>query len=96
MKTKAISVPPETLNHVASPATKYKHMIRERLLLKYRLNLGAEPIKAARHVGHAGGDPDLGPGRKLDHFCKLSRTARTSDRSAPLSTLIMARPGNSI
>src|SRR5215469_14944255 len=68
-------------------------MAREWLLLKDRLHLRTEPIEAAPHIAHAGSNPDLRPGRKLDHFCRLSRTARTRDRSAPLSTLIIAKPG---
>jgi hypothetical protein len=48
------------------------------------------------HVGHAGGDPYLRSGAQFDHVRKLSRIDLNSTGSAPLSTLIMALPGNSM
>ena len=71
-------------------------MSGEGLLLKHGLHLSAQPIEAAAHVGHARGNPYPGPGRKLDHLRKLSRMERTKVKSAPLSTQIIARPGNSM
>ena len=38
----------------------------------------------------------FGPDRKLDHWRRLSRIEHTRDESAPLSTLITARPGSSM
>ena len=71
-------------------------MPREWLLLQNSLNLSTQPIEAAAHIGHAGSEPDPGSCGKMDHLRKLSRTQRTTAGSAPFSTLIIARPGNSI
>jgi hypothetical protein len=68
----------------------------EWLLLKHRLHLTTQSIEAAAHVSHAGREPDLGAGWKLDHLRRLSRICRTSAQSAPLSTLIIAIPGSSM
>jgi hypothetical protein len=48
------------------------------------------------HIGHAGGQPYLRSGAKIDHLRKLSRIDRNNAGSAPLSTLIMALPGISM
>jgi hypothetical protein len=47
-------------------------------------------------IGQAGSDPDLRSSRQIDHFRRLSRTVRRSPESAPLITLIIALPGNSM
>ena len=65
-ETKTVPIPPEEFNDVPSPTPKRKHVARKRLLLKDRLRLCAEPIEPAPHIGHAGCDPDLRPGRNLD------------------------------
>src|SRR5277367_1172574 len=71
-------------------------MSGERLLFEHRLHLRTQAIESATHVGHAGGQPDLRSGAKIDHLRKLSRIECSSDGSAPRSTLIMALPGNSM
>jgi hypothetical protein len=68
----------------------------ERLLFKNGLYLRAQTIETTTHIGHAGGDPYPRSGAQFDHLRKLSRIDLTSTASAPLSTLIMARPGNSM
>ncbi len=50
----------------------------------------------APHIRDTRCKPDLRSCRKLDHLRRLSRIERNSVASAPLSTLISARPGNSI
>jgi hypothetical protein len=71
-------------------------MSGERLLLENDLHLRTQTVEATPHVGHTGGDPDPGSGAQFDHLRKLSRIDLNSAGSAPLSTLIMARPGNSM
>ena len=71
-------------------------MARERLLVQHCLHLCAQTVEAPSHIRHAGSDPDLRSCRKIDHFRRLSRTVRKSPESAPLSTLIIALPGNSM
>jgi hypothetical protein len=95
-ETQTISVPPKKFYDVTSPAAEYEHVSREGLLLKHGLDLSAQPIEAAAHVGHARGNPYPGPGRKLDHWRKLSRMERNKDGSEPLSTQIIAPPGSSM
>jgi hypothetical protein len=68
----------------------------ERLLLENGLHLRTQTIEATPHVGHAGRKPDPRPGAKFDHLRKISRIERNSAGSAPPSTLINARPGNSM
>ena len=53
-------------------------------------------VETAAQVRHSCCNPDLGSNRKLDHLRRLSRIERTRDESAPLSTLIVARPGSSM
>ncbi len=65
-------------------------------LLKYRLHLRAQPLKAATHIRHAGCEPDACAAAQLDHLRKLSRIVRSRAASAPLPTLIEARPCNSM
>ncbi len=71
-------------------------MAGERLLVEHGLHLRTQTVEAATHVGHAGCQPDLRPGTKFNHLRKLSRIERNNAASAPLSTLIIARPGNSM
>ena len=92
---------PTTGSFTMSPLTsltsaKHEHVSGEGLLLQYGLHLAAESIEAASHIRHPGRNPDLRSSGKLDHWRKLSSTARTREPSAPLSTLINARPGSSI
>ena len=63
---------------------------------KNGLHLRTQTIETAPHVGDAGCDPDLRSCGKLDHLQRLSRMDRTSIGSAPLSTLMIARPANSM
>jgi hypothetical protein len=51
---------------------------------------------SATHIGHAGGQPYLRSGAQIDHLRKLSRINLSNAGSAPLSTLIMALPANSM
>jgi len=71
-------------------------MTGERLLLKNRLHLRTQTIEAAPHIRNAGGEPYLRPCAKFDHLRRLSRIERNRIGSAPLSTLIIALPGNSM
>ena len=71
-------------------------MTGERLLLQHSLDLCTESIEAPAHIGCACRQPDPGSCGKMDHLRKLSRTKRKSAGSAPLSTLMMVRPGSSI
>jgi hypothetical protein len=93
-ETQTVSVPPKKFYDVASPSAKYENMSREWLLLKHGLDLSAQPIEAAAHVGHACGNPYPGSGRKLDHWRKLSRMERNKAGSEPLSTQIIVPPGS--
>ena len=82
---------------IVSPApAKNKDVSGERLLVEHGLHLRTQTVEATTHVGHAGCKPDLRPGSKFNHLRKLSRIERSNIGSAPRSTLIMARPGNSI
>jgi hypothetical protein len=71
-------------------------MSGERLLFEHGLYLRTQSIESTTHVGHAGRQPYLRSRAQFDHLRKLARIDRNSDGSAPLSTLIMARPGNSM
>jgi hypothetical protein len=95
-QAKTVTIKPETLDDVASSAAEDEDMARKRLLLQYGLHLRTEAVKAAAHIRHARGDPDPGSCRKLDHLPKLSRIERTRTGSAPLSTVIVARPASSM
>jgi hypothetical protein len=95
-EARTISVEPEVLYDVASAPTKHKDMARERLLLQYRLHLRTESIETAAHIGYAGGKPDPGPGWKMNHWRRLSRTQRNSRGSAPHSMVSIALPGSSM
>jgi hypothetical protein len=69
---------------------------RERLLIQYRLDLRTEALKATSQIRNTGSNPDPRSRTKFDHLRKLSRIERNSTGSAPLSTQIIARPGNSM
>jgi hypothetical protein len=71
-------------------------MAGEWLLLERVLHLRTQPIEATAQIRHAGRKPDLRPGWRLGHLLKLSRINRTNEGSAPLSTLITARPASSM
>ena len=53
-------------------------------------------MKTATHVGDTGSDPYPRSGAQFDHLRKLSRIDLNNTGSAPLSTLIIALPGNSM
>ena len=93
---KTFSIPPKQFYGVASASSKYKHMPGERLLMENRLHLRTQSRKASPHIGHTSHNPDLGARAQLDHLPKLSRIACNTDRSAPRSTLTVARPGSSM
>ncbi len=95
-QTQAVSVPPQKLHKVASAAPKNEDVSGERLLFENGLHLRTQAIETTTHIGHPGGDPYLRSGAEFDHLRKLSRIDRNSAGSAPLSTLIMALPGNSM
>jgi hypothetical protein len=95
-QAKTIAIPPQQFYDVASAAAEYKDVSGEWLLKKNRLHLRTQTIETSAHVGDAGGDPDLRSCGKLDHLQRLSRMDRTSAGSAPLSTLMIARPANSM
>jgi len=77
-------------------SSKNEDVAGERLLVENCLHLRAQTVETATHVGHAGCQPDLRPGAKFNHLRRLSRIERSNAESAPLSTLIIARPGNSM
>ena len=94
-KTQAISLP-QKLHDAASAASKNGDLSGERLLLENSLHPCAQAIETTTHIGDAGGDPYLRSGAKFDHLRKLSGIDLTSTASAPFSTLIIARAGNSM
>src|ERR1700756_361627 len=91
---KAIAVVPQNLDPVASAPAKNIHLPGKRAIVKSVLHLGAQARDAVAHVRESRYNPDLCAGR--NHPRKLSSTARTSAASTRPSTLISARPGNSI
>jgi len=95
-QAETITIPPQQFYDVASAPTKHEDVSGERLLLKHVLHLRTQAIKTAAQIRYPGCDPDPGPNRKLDHLRRLSRINRTKEGSAPLSTLIIARPGSSM
>jgi hypothetical protein len=95
-KTKAVAIEPNHFNQITSATPEDEDMARERPLIKHCLDLCTETLKSTPHIRHAGSDPDLRSGAKLDHLRRLSRIEHNSTRSAPVSTLISARPGNSM
>jgi hypothetical protein len=74
----------------------YKDISGKWLLEKNGLHLRTQTIETAAHVGDAGCDPDLRACGKLDHLQRVSRIIRIRTGSAPLSTLMIARPANSM
>lgn len=95
-QTQTVAIPPQQLDGVASSSAEHEHVSGERLFVQYVLHLRTQSIESAAQIRHSCCNPDLGPDRKLDHWRRLSRIERNSDGSAPLSTLIRARPGSSI
>jgi hypothetical protein len=95
-QTQPVTIEPENLHHVATASSENEDVTGERLLVEHRLHLRAQTVEATPHVGHAGCEPDLRPGAKFNHLRRLSRIERSNAGSAPLSTLIIARPGNSM
>jgi hypothetical protein len=55
-----VPIKPEKLDYVTATATKYEHVTGEWLLLQHQLHLSTETLKTTPHVGHPGGNPDLG------------------------------------
>src|SRR3569833_165945 len=95
-QTETVAIPPQQLDDVDSATAKHEYMSGERLLLQNVLHMRTQPIKSAAQVRHSCCNPDLGPDRKLDHRRRLSSRVRSNVGSAPLSTLITARPGSSM
>jgi len=95
-QTQTVFIGPQNLDRVASAPAKNKDVSREWLLLEDHLHLRTQPRKAAPHIGHARRDPYACSCTQLDHRRKLSRIACSAARSAPCSTVIVARPGNSM
>jgi hypothetical protein len=95
-QAKAVAVEPQQLDDVTAASAENEDVAGERLLLKHRLHLRTETLEAAPHIGHPGGDPYPRSGAQFDHLCKLSKIDRNRTGSAPLSTLIVALPGNSM
>src|SRR5260370_33421784 len=71
-------------------------MTGEWLLFEHSLHRRTQALKATAHVGNTCGDPDPCSCTQLDHWRRLSRIVRSKEPSAPFSTLIVARPGNSM
>lgn len=89
-QAQAVSIEPEKLDHVASAPAKDEDVTGERLLLQH-----SGPETHVSYPSHRG-DPDPPSRAKLDHLRRLSRIERNGAASAPHSTLIIARPGNSM
>jgi hypothetical protein len=95
-QAQTVSIEPEKFDHVTSTATKNEDMSGERLLFENRLHLCTQAVETTPQIRHTGSNPYPRSGAKLDHWSRLSRTERNSAGSAPLSTLIIATPGNSM
>jgi hypothetical protein len=69
-QVKTVAIEPEHLHDVASAATKDEDLAGQGLLgllFEHHLHLGAQPVEAAPHVGHARRDRDPGAHGKSDH-----------------------------
>src|SRR5579875_2332455 len=95
-KAETVTIEPKELNQVTLSSPKHEDMARVGLLFEDSLYLGAEPTKAAAHIGDPRGEPDTRACPQLDHRARLSSTARMTVGSAAPSMLSNARPGNSI
>jgi len=95
-QAKPIAIEPQKFYLVAAASTKNKDVSREWLLVEHRLHLRAQPVEAAAHIRHASSKPGPRARAEFDHLRKLSRIKCNIVASAPLSTLIVARPGNSM
>src|ERR1700679_811100 len=95
-QTQPVTIEPKNLHDVATASSENEDMTGERLLVENCLHLRAQTVETTTQVGHAGCKPDLGPCAQFNHLRRLSRIARSNTGSAPHSTLIIARPGNSM
>ena len=95
-QTESVAVEPQQLDDVTTASTENKDVTGERLLIEYGLHLRTQAVETTTHIGHAGGDPYPRSGAEFDHLRKLSRIDRNNTGSAPHSTLIITRPGNSM
>src|SRR3569833_1138655 len=95
-QTETVAIPPQQLDDVASVSVFLVFLFGVWLLMQNVLHLRTQPIKSAAQVRYSCCNPDLGPDRKLDHWRRLSSRVRSNVGSAPLSTLITARPGSSM
>src|ERR1700738_3106157 len=68
----------------------------EGLLFEHSLHLRTQALKATAHVGHTCGNPDPCSCTQFDHWRRLCTIDRNKEPTAPFSTLIVARPGNSM
>jgi hypothetical protein len=82
-QAQAVSIEPNHFDQITSAASEDEDMTREGVL-------------TTSHIRYAGGDPYLRSSAEIDHLRKLSMIDLNSTGSAPLSTLIMALPENSM
>jgi hypothetical protein len=92
----AIAIEPQNFYDVVAASSENEDVAGERLLVEYGLDPRAQTVETSPHARHAGRKSDPRSGAKLDHLRRLSRIERNSPGSAPLSTLIIARLGNSM
>jgi len=95
-QTKSVAVEPQQLDDVTAASTENEDVTGKRLLVEHCLHLRTQAVETTTHVGHAGSDPYPRSGAELDHLRRLSRIDRNNTGSAPHSTLIITRPGNSM
>ena len=84
----ALAVRPQQLDQIAALAAEHEHVATMRIALSVVFHERREPVHAAAHVGHAGGQPDLRARRQRDHerrdrqsitTCSASRDTLTVD-----------------
>ena len=95
-QTQPVAIEPENFYDVAAASSENEDVTGEGLLVEHCLHLRTQAVKSAPHIGHARGDPYPRSRTELDHLRRLSRIDRNSNGSAPHSTLIITRPGNSM
>ena len=84
-QTQALSVLPQQLDDVTTPAPEHKDMATERVLLQSVLRNGCQGTKTAAHVGQPRRQPDSGACGQADHA--HSRSAGKTLRTLAGSTL---------